>query len=570
MVSSWSEQVESLVEQQFDWPLAVHLCRPRSGGGMELEPSGRDKAFIDSLMEHGLQSAADIARSVGTPVPSTARRGSSEDMARRIAEGLDQTMNGGENCVNLALVHKYPVNADEPPPLDQRVFSVISVNANKDGSIVYAAEAGGSSDQADEQRQRLGSGASAYGAMGSSGAAGIDIDDPWEGDGNDAGVEAEPEEHGMSPGRAPYAVARARTLGEAEARVTMAAGGFFVEASCALLDIAEQHLFEAEGYKSFRAYILERKSLGFGYRQARAWVAAARFIRSLPPSMPVPQYERLVRPLTRCEPGVARLAWERVLRYHNEEGRRMTAELVVSCIQEVGTASTVAQSDSEDESGMADVVAPVTAVSRANGHDEDAVPAGSRPIFLQSASVEWYTPQCILDKVAEMFGPGGIDLDPCSSEAANTRVKAGRFFDVALDGLSEACRWEGNVFVNPPFGSRGVLSMQNLFFERCVKEYRQGAVKQAVVLLKAAVGYKWFRAVLEWPVCFLWERLAFVQPQHTSVGEESELKWGSRVQNPHGSVVVYLGTNVDKFVRIFGDIGSIAGANAWAHQNSPR
>ncbi|EFJ48234.1 hypothetical protein VOLCADRAFT_104908 [Volvox carteri f. nagariensis] len=495
MVSSWSEQVESLVEQQFDWPLAVHLCRPRSGGGMELEPSGRDKAFIDSLMEHGLQSAADIARSVGTPVPSTARRGSSEDMARRIAEGLDQTMNGGENCVNLALVHKYPVNADEPPPLDQRVFSVISVNANKDGSNSsdHGRSTGGSSDTSrhsnvDEQRQRLGSGASAYGAMGSSGAAGIDIDDPWEGDGNDAGVEAEPEEHGMSPGR------------------------------------------------------YEDLPRGPGS------------------SVASPSEDTFVYTRVGSE-------HRTLLRVHGPSGK---LRHVSPWPLEVGTASTVAQSDSEDESGMADVVAPVTAVSRANGHNEDAVPAGSRPIFLQSASVEWYTPQCILDKVAEMFGPGGIDLDPCSSEAANTRVKAGRFFDVALDGLSEACRWEGNVFVNPPFGSRGVLSMQNLFFERCVKEYRQGAVKQAVVLLKAAVGYKWFRAVLEWPVCFLWERLAFVQPQHTSVGEESELKWGSRVQNPHGSVVVYLGTNVDKFVRIFGDIGSIAGANAWAHQNSRR
>ncbi|EFJ44324.1 hypothetical protein VOLCADRAFT_106473 [Volvox carteri f. nagariensis] len=445
-------------------------------------------------------------------------------------EGLDQTMNGGENCVNLALVHKYPVNADEPPPLDQRVFSVISVNANKDGSIVYAAEAGGSSDQAVPgliccQVRRV-----------------------------------------VGTQRRPMRV-RGRGLAWLLAVVIKcwARGehGRWNWRRWGLPPLVHQVVVVAKD---------ETRSEHGGLTSRPMWPmpGSRRLQVAIGRSMPVPQYERLVRPLTRCEPGVARLAWERVLRYHNEEGRRMTAELVVSCIQEVGTASTVAQSDSEDESGMADVVAPVTAVSRANGHDEDAVPAGSRPIFLQSASVEWYTPQCILDKVAEMFGPGGIDLDPCSSEAANTRVKAGRFFDVALDGLSEACRWEGNVFVNPPFGSRGVLSMQNLFFERCVKEYRQGAVKQAVVLLKAAVGYKWFRAVLEWPVCFLWERLAFVQPQHTSVGEESELKWGSRVQNPHGSVVVYLGTNVDKFVRIFGDIGSIAGANAWAHQNSPR
>ncbi|KXZ45883.1 hypothetical protein GPECTOR_49g467 [Gonium pectorale] len=115
-------------------------------------------------------------------------------------------------------------------------------------------------------------------------------------------------------------------------------------------------------------------------------------------------------------------------------------------------------------------------------------------------------------------------------------------------------------------------SLQGLFFERCVREYRQGRITQAVALLKAGLGYKGFRAVLEWPVCFVHERLAFAKPstthgvQSAAEGEAvtASMTWGARVQNPHGSVVVYLGPAVQSLAAVFSRIGSVPGLNGWA------
>ncbi|EFJ47340.1 hypothetical protein VOLCADRAFT_92117 [Volvox carteri f. nagariensis] len=44
-----------------------------------------------------------------------------------------------------------------------------------------------------------------------------------------------------------------------------------------------------------------------------------------------------------------------------------------------------------------------------------------------------------------------------------------------------------------------------------MREYQAGNVRQAVVLLKAGIGYSWFNGVLNWPVCLLRERLSFVR-----------------------------------------------------------
>ena len=121
------------------------------------------------------------------------------------------------------------------------------------------------------------------------------------------------------------------------------------------------------------------------------------------------------------------------------------------------------------------------------------------------------------------------------------------------------------MFVNPPFGVSGGQSLQGLFFERCAREFSSGRIKQAVLLLKAGVGYQWFRSVMRWPVCFLWERLAFVQRQEDAAGEAGELQWGVRVQNPHGSIVLYMGPDAQRFVDLFSTVGSSPGAIAWAH-----
>ena len=376
------------------------------------------------------------------------------------------------------------------------------------------------------------------------------------------------ERSNLSPGD--YANhALALSLKDAEECVARAASGFFAEASCALLDIAEGKLYMAANFTSFYAYVRGTPLLGFGYKLACMWVAAARFIRSLPPGVLHPHYERQVRPLVRCDPGIARAAWELALQRGSV---RVSGRMVAECLAEVTSAGATRYEGTEDVDAAVAVVVVEAASEAAERFDRGHGVAGEgvrmsvqRPVFLQSNTAEWYTPTHILDLVREVFSPGGIDLDPCTTADANSRVRATCTFDVQTDGLADESKWAGNVFVNPPFGMRAGHSMQGLFFDRCAREYGNGSIQQAVLLLKVGVGYRWFETVLRWPVCFLHGRLAFVQPV-TQVADApaGELCWGARVQNPHGSIVVYMGPGVAKFARVFGRVGSVPGLNAWA------
>ena len=49
-------------------------------------------------------------------------------------------------------------------------------------------------------------------------------------------------------------------------------------------------------------------------------------------------------------------------------------------------------------------------------------PPTGQAVFMRSESNEWYTPENILTLVRQLFAPGSIDLDPCSSCDANERM----------------------------------------------------------------------------------------------------------------------------------------------------
>lgn len=348
-----------------------------------------------------------------------------------------------------------------------------------------------------------------------------------------------------------------------------AAAGYFVEACLALLDIVDRKLYKEAGYHTFDQYVNSTTALGFGRRRAYAWVAAARVIRLLPNGLPRPINERQVRPLVSCDRTVAVQAWSLALSRASEAGdRHASGALVAKCVAEVqGSAGSDRPAAPEDHSArsggveaVADAADATVETSSSDGDEGSAGDAAMR-VFKLSGSCEWYTPSHVLELVRELFAPGVIDLDPCSSAEANTRVGATAYYDAAADGLSEDNAWEGNVFVNPPFGKIRGRSMQGAFFKRCAREYEAGSVKQAVLLLRAGVGYGWFADVMRYPFCFVTRRLAFVRQAQTA----GELQWESQVQNPAGSVVVYMGPNAAQFAELFSRIGSVPGMNAWAH-----
>ena len=94
-----------------------------------------------------------------------------------------------------------------------------------------------------------------------------------------------------------------------------------------------------------------------------------------------------------------------------------------------------------------------------------------------SASDEWATPQDTFDALNREFGP--FNLDVCAS-ASN--AKCARFYTAAHDGLAQ--RWEGRVFMNPPYSDVG----------RWMAKARQSAIDGALVVCLVADrrGTRWW------------------------------------------------------------------------------
>lgn len=149
-----------------------------------------------------------------------------------------------------------------------------------------------------------------------------------------------------------------------------------------------------------------------------------------------------------------------------------------------------------------------------------------------SGNYEWYTPLPIIEAVRVVMG--SIDLDPASSESANRFVEAKTIFTEADDGLSK--KWFGNVWMNHPFSRTN----NPLWINKLLNEYVNGGVDQACCICYAATSERWFRDLMDFPQCFLYPRTNYYLP-------DGSVKRGVT----KGSVVTYLGQNVDKFNKVF-------------------
>ena len=162
-------------------------------------------------------------------------------------------------------------------------------------------------------------------------------------------------------------------------------------------------------------------------------------------------------------------------------------------------------------------------------------------ILHSSASNEWYTPAEYVDAARALMG--GIDLDPASCELANETVKAERFFTKEDDGFEKP--WSGRVWMNPPFGLEGGESNQGRWSSRLIERFEAGEVSEAVFLTNATTDRSWFKAFWKHALCFVDKRIAFFSPD------------GKKMQPTHGNVLVYLGDEVEGFIRLFGPFGQV-------------
>jgi len=218
-----------------------------------------------------------------------------------------------------------------------------------------------------------------------------------------------------------------------------------------------------------------------------------------------------------------------------------TAEKVQQVIDKAQGDSEIADKAKEEveklKKGETTAAAAVEAVEKAK--TEQAVST----VAFSSESNEYYTPSEYIEAARNVMG--GIDLDPASHQVAQEIVNAEQYFTEKDDGLSR--EWHGRVWLNPPYGKIGNESGQGHWAQYLRYEHEAGRVSEAVLLVKAAVGYEWFEALWDlWPACFARRRLSFIRSDGNDEG-----------QSKQGTVFFYLGENIERFIEGFAQFGRV-------------
>ena len=174
------------------------------------------------------------------------------------------------------------------------------------------------------------------------------------------------------------------------------------------------------------------------------------------------------------------------------------------------------------------------------------MPGASQPVevtVFSHKSIEYYTPSKFIEAARRVMG--GIDLDPASCAEAQKTVMADAYYDKHVDGLSQP--WYGRVWLNPPYSKTGARSNQEIWSQHLVDEYTSRSVTEAVLLVKAALGYNWFEKLwYAWPVCFVKSRLSFTRED----GDDSG-------QSKMGTALLYFGDNAESFIDVFREFGRV-------------
>lgn len=161
-------------------------------------------------------------------------------------------------------------------------------------------------------------------------------------------------------------------------------------------------------------------------------------------------------------------------------------------------------------------------------------------IIVLKASDRYFTPQLVLDKVAEQWGE--IDLDPCADPDPACLVRAELVYDARRgeDGL--VLPWRGKVFCNPPWSEPAPWAL------RAVQHVAASSEHEVIALVNATPGaawwarYVWGRAL----VCFPTQRLRFGKPGG-----------GKPAPCPTDSAICYYGPDQDRFCEVWRPLGTI-------------
>ena len=153
--------------------------------------------------------------------------------------------------------------------------------------------------------------------------------------------------------------------------------------------------------------------------------------------------------------------------------------------------------------------------------------------LMSSDSVEWYTTPDIITAVIDVMG--AIDLDPCSNSKDNPNIPALKHYTKEDDGLSY--EWEGRVYVNPPYGNAIPDWVQKI-----VQEHKKGNIAQCILLVPARTDTRWFRALKEYPRCFMHGRVRFNNHENSA---------------PFPTMLVGIGVDDARFIEVMENLGDV-------------
>ena len=153
---------------------------------------------------------------------------------------------------------------------------------------------------------------------------------------------------------------------------------------------------------------------------------------------------------------------------------------------------------------------------------------------------EWYTPDQYIDAARAVLGT--IDLDPASSEIAQRRVAASKFFTLETDGLAQD--WHGRVWLNPPYAQPHI----EYFADKMIAQFKCGNVKSGIMLTHNYTDTAWFQklALYASAICFTAGRVRFISP-------DNEL-----ASPTQGQAFFFFGEKPGHFFEVFRPFGFIA------------
>ncbi len=178
---------------------------------------------------------------------------------------------------------------------------------------------------------------------------------------------------------------------------------------------------------------------------------------------------------------------------------------------------------------------------------------------------EYYTPPEWTAAARKLMGE--IDLDPASNEFANQNVQAKAYYTKDDDGLSKP--WVGRVWMNHPFHrgekpcpppakckkksciKRGyhidkAIPSNKDWIDKLIGEYQSGNLTEAVIITFCNSSETWFRPLLQFPQCFPNGRVHYKKEDGSNADSCTK-----------GSVVTYIGNNLEGFAKVFGRLGTV-------------